>query len=130
MAEGHRTRVRREYHSEEPIGAQIRKAGEEVDERAARAVAGPPVTEAEAEILAGSAHEPVQMYSTVVVMDLARGEQQRYRLVSEGEGDPERGEISLSSPLGRALLMEYPGAVVRVKAPGGERLYRILCVGD
>lgn len=122
--------MRREHRSEAPIGAYIRKAGEEADERAARAVAGPPVTEAEAETLAGSAHEPVQMYSTVVVTDLALGEQQRYRIVPEGTGDPGRGEVSLSSPLGRALLMEYPGAVVRVKAPGGERLYRILRVEE
>jgi len=128
MADSHRVRVRREHQPEAPIGAYIRKAGEEADARVARALAGPPVTDAEAEILAGSAHEPVQVYRKVLVTDLALGEQERYRILPDGAGDPSRGEISLSSPLGRALLMEYPGAVVRVKAPGGERLYRILRV--
>jgi len=130
MADGRRTRVRREHRSEDSIGAYIREAGEEADERAVRALSGPPISEAEAEILADSSHRPVQLYSTVLVTDLALDEQQRYRIVPEGSGDSGRGEISLSSPLGRALLMEYPGAVIRVKAPGGERLYRVLRVEE
>ena len=122
------TRLRRESRSEAQIGNFVAEAGAEADNRVARAVAGPPPTEAEAEILAGSAHEPVRLYCRVLVTDLQTGEREQYRLVPEGEGDLMRGEISFTSAVGRSLLMEYPGAVVAVKAPGGRRLFRILRV--
>lgn len=122
------TRLRRESRSEAPIGKFVAEAGTEADNRVARAVQGPPPTDAEKEIMAASAHEPVRLYCRVLVTDLETGESEVYRLVPEGEGDPLRGEISLTSPIGRSLLMEYPGAVVAVRAPGGRRLYRILRV--
>lgn len=121
-------RLRNEHRAEAAIGVYIGKAAEEADNRVARAIKGPPVTDEEAEILAGSKHEPVQLYTTVLVTDLELGEQHRYRILREGEGDLSKGEISISSPLGRALLMEYPGTVVAAKTPGGKRLYRILRV--
>lgn len=123
-------RIRRESRPEGHIGKFITEAGAEADNRVARAVPGPPPTEAEKAILQSSAHEPAQLFSRVLVTDLATGEQEAYRLVPEGEGDPLRGELSFTSPIGRALLMEYPGAVVAVKTPGGRRLYRLLRVEE
>lgn len=127
-ASDHVTRVRRETRPEGHIGKFVAEAGAEADNRVARAVPGPPPTDEEKEILAQSAHEPVQLFSRVLVTDLETGEREAYRLVPEGEGDPLRGEISFTSPIGRSLLMEYPGAVVAVKTPGGRRLYRLLRV--
>ncbi|HWI51255.1 MAG TPA: GreA/GreB family elongation factor [Symbiobacteriaceae bacterium] len=110
------------------MGKYLELAGEEAANRVVRAIAGPPPTDEEAEILAHSAHELVRLYSRVLVTDLETGEQDQFRLVPEGEGDPLQGELSISSPIGRTLLMEYPGAVVAVKTPGGRRLFRILRV--
>jgi len=122
------TRIRRESNADAPMGKYLELAGEEAANRVARAIAGPPPSDEEAEILAGSAHEPVRLYSRVLVTDLDTGERDQFRLVPEGEGDPLHGDLSLSSPIGRTLLMEYPGAVVAVKTPGGRRLFRVLRV--
>lgn len=128
MSPHHVTRLRRESRSEAHIGKFVTEAAAEADNRVARSIAGPPPTEAEAEILAAAAHEPVRLYCRVLLTDLEVGEQVSYRIVPEGEGDFERGDLSISSAIGRALLMEYPGAVVAVRAPGGRRLFRVLRV--
>jgi transcription elongation GreA/GreB family factor len=121
-------RVRREHRSEAHIGRFITEAAADADNRVLRAVQGPPPTNEEKEILATAPHEQVRLYCRVAVTDLEFGEQQWFTITEEGKGDLARGEISLSSPIGRALLMEYPGSVVAVKAPGGTRFYRILRV--
>lgn len=123
-------RIRNEHRSETAIGSFIEKAAEEASSRVARSVKGPPVTDSEAEILSGSPHVPAQVYTSVLLTDLESGDRERYRIVPEGKGVPADGAISVSSPLGRALLMEYPGAVVAAKTPGGTRLYRLLRVEE
>ena len=121
-------RLRNEHRAESGIGQAIERAAEEAGNRVVRALTGPPLTDAEKEILAHSKHEQAHLYTTVLVHDLQTGEFEQYRIVREGEGDLNKGEVSLSSPLGRAVLMEYPGAVVAAKTPAGQRLYRILRV--
>ncbi len=121
-------RIRRETRAEAPIGAAIEAAAEEVQARVFRTREGPPPTEAELTILKESPREPARLFTRVLVTDLEAGEQETYSLVPHDEADPAAGKVSIGSPLGRALLEEYPGAVVRVKAPAGERLYRILRV--
>jgi transcription elongation GreA/GreB family factor len=124
----HVPRIRRETRPDERIGKFIEVAGVDADERVSRALQGPPLTETEQELLAAAAKEPVRLYTKVLVTDLESGELERFHLVRDGEGDPLAGKLSISSPIGRALLMEYPGAVVAAKTPGGKRLYRILQV--
>jgi transcription elongation GreA/GreB family factor len=121
-------RIRRETRPDDRIGKFIEEAGAEASERVNRALQGPPLTEAEMEVLAGAAREPVRLYTKVLVTDLETGEQERFTMVRDGDGDPLSGQLSISSPIGRVLLMEYPGAVVAAKTPGGKRLYRILQV--
>lgn len=128
MSSSDTPRVRREHQSEHHIGKFVGEAAAEADNRVFRNAGGPPLTDLEKELLAASPREPVQLYARVVVTDLELGEQERYRLVREGEGTLESGEISVSTPIGRALYGEYPGAVVTVKTPGGNRLYRLLQV--
>ncbi|WP_293391799.1 transcription elongation factor GreB [Nevskia sp.] len=48
------------------------------------------------------------------------GEQKRYRIVGADEIDPERGYISIDSPLARALLKRRAGEVVKLMLPAGE----------
>lgn len=52
----------------------------------------------------------------------------KYQLVGNLEADLEQGKISISSPIGRALLGKEEGDEVEVNAPGGKRIYEVLKV--
>jgi transcription elongation factor GreA len=52
----------------------------------------------------------------------------RYRLVGPDEADLSQGTISVTSPLGRALIGREIGDEVRVKMPAGLRVYEVLDV--
>jgi len=51
-----------------------------------------------------------------------------YQLVGNLEADLDKGRISISSPIGRALVGKQEGDEVEVNAPGGKRIYEILKV--
>lgn len=51
-----------------------------------------------------------------------------YRIVGDLEADLERGEISLGSPIARALIGKTQGDEVEVQTPGGVRVYEVLAV--
>ena len=51
-----------------------------------------------------------------------------YQIVGDLEADIDHGQISLSSPIGRALIGKFEGDEVSVQAPGGERNYEVLDV--
>lgn len=121
-------RLRRETGADRPIGAHLNEAWQEADTRVLRAKKGPPPSEDEAELIRGSVHQPVELFSRVLLSNLTFGEQETYTIVPHGEERLEQGRISIGSPIGRALFQEYPGAVIEVKAPAGPILYRILKV--
>jgi transcription elongation factor GreA len=62
---------------------------------------------------------------TVVLRDLASGEQVSYTLVDASEANPIECKISVASPMGQALLGQMKGQNVEVKAPAGILHYRI-----
>jgi transcription elongation factor GreA len=64
--------------------------------------------------------------SRVSVEDAQSGEQLLYHLVFPEEADPQKGMVSLSSPIGRALLNRKPGDEVVVTTPSGRRTLEIL----
>lgn len=64
--------------------------------------------------------------SRVVVEDLQSGERIAYRLVFPEEADPAKGNVSMSSPIGRALLNRRAGDEVVVTMPAGRRTLEIL----
>jgi len=51
-----------------------------------------------------------------------------YQLVGNLEADLTKGRISISSPIGKALLGKLVGDEIEVAAPGGKRMYEILDV--
>lgn len=51
-----------------------------------------------------------------------------YQVVGELEADLEQRQISLSSPIGRALIGKHEGDEVEVETPGGTRVYEIVKV--
>jgi transcription elongation factor GreA len=62
---------------------------------------------------------------SIVLEDLASGEELRYMIVDPREVDPSHGKISIASPLGKALLGRKGGETVEIKAPAGRLRYHI-----
>jgi len=59
--------------------------------------------------------------SQVVVLDVQKGEEITYNLVTSEEADAPAGKISTSSPIGKGLLGKQVGDTVRIQIPGGVR---------
>jgi transcription elongation factor GreA len=51
-----------------------------------------------------------------------------YQIVGEDEADIKAGRVSVTSPIGRALIGREAGDAVEVQAPGGVKRYEILDV--
>jgi transcription elongation factor GreA len=64
--------------------------------------------------------------ATVELKDLDSGEELKYLLVSEVEADYTQGKISISSPVGSALLNHKENETVEIKIPAGVLRYKIL----
>lgn len=62
---------------------------------------------------------------TVVLENIDTGEGIEYQLVGPDESDIENGLISVSSPLGRAIIGKKPGDEIVLNAPAGKRLYEL-----
>lgn len=72
--------------------------------------------------------ERVTFGSTVLLRAANGAGEVRYRIVGTDESDVKQGKISVSSPLGRALIGKEPGDEVVVHAPGGQKAYEVLRV--
>jgi transcription elongation factor GreA len=85
-------------------------------------------TLANAEVLVGSNLPPnlVRFNSRVRVRNLDTGRELEFKLVGALEADAASGRLSMTSPLGRALMGRPPGAKVQVQTPRGPRSYQIL----
>jgi transcription elongation factor GreA len=70
-------------------------------------------------------HGVVAYGSRVTVEDLDEGETQVFEIVFPEEVNAAAGQISLSSPLGRALLNKTAGDEIEVQTPRGKRNYQI-----
>lgn len=66
--------------------------------------------------------------ATVELEDVNTGDTVIYQVVGDDEADIKLGQISVSSPIARALIGKYAGDTVDVIAPGGVRQYEILDV--
>ena len=62
----------------------------------------------------------------VLLENLDTGEEVTYRLVGTDESDISQGRISITSPIGKALLGKKPGAELTVQVPGGKRVYELV----
>ena len=62
----------------------------------------------------------------VRVSDINSNEEIEYMLVAEDEADFSQGKISISSPVGKALLGKGKGDIVSVKVPAGVLEYKVL----
>jgi len=64
--------------------------------------------------------------SKVLLENIDSGEEVEYRLVGPDESDIEKGRISVSSPLGKAILGKKPGDELTLIVPGGKRIYEFV----
>ncbi len=62
----------------------------------------------------------------VKLEDLDTGETVTYQLVGPDESEPENGMISITSPIGRALIGKQVDEEAVVRAPGGIREFLVL----
>jgi len=63
--------------------------------------------------------------ATVELEDMDSGDVVTYQIVGEDEADIKQRKVSITSPIGRALIGKYSGDVAEVQAPGGVRSYEI-----
>jgi transcription elongation factor GreA len=64
----------------------------------------------------------------VELADSSSGDAVTYQIVGEDEADIKVGKISITSPIGKALIGKYPGDQVDVQTPGGLRSFEIVDV--
>ena len=64
-------------------------------------------------------------YVTITDIDNDHGEEIKYQLVGPFESDINQNKISVTSPIGRALIGKKIDAEIVVKTPGGTRNFQI-----
>ena len=64
--------------------------------------------------------------SRVLLENIDTGEDVEYQLVGPDESNIEMGRISISSPLGKAMMGKKPGDELTLQAPGGMRSYEVI----
>ena len=63
---------------------------------------------------------------TVVLENMATGDEVQYQLVGPDESDIKQGRISVASPLGQAIIGKEIGQEISIMAPGGKRNYELI----
>ena len=64
--------------------------------------------------------------SRLIVLDVQRETKIEYKLVSSEEADVEKGMISTTSPIGRALLNRKVGDEIEVATPAGKKEFEVV----
>ena len=62
----------------------------------------------------------------VLLENIDTGENVKYQLVGPDESDIDKGRISITSPLGKAMLGRRPGDEIIIQVPGGKRIYELV----
>ncbi len=91
-----------------------------------RAVQSAKIVERPSDAVVGSAH----LGSLLTLLDLDFDDQFDVTLVGSFEADPHRDLISITSPLGEALVGKVAGDEVSVMAPQGLTRYRVVAVQE
>lgn len=76
--------------------------------------------------LKGLTTEKVVFGCHVALEDIDNGEKIKYQLLGPYESDISQNKISVTSPIGRALIGKIIGSEVSVKTPGGTRNFEII----
>jgi len=71
-------------------------------------------------------NDKVYILSNVKLKDKKNGKTITYTLVSPEEANFEQGKISITSPIGKALMGKKEGDTIKVSVPAGTMEYSIL----
>jgi transcription elongation factor GreA len=105
-----------EYHAAKEKQGLVEARINEIEDKLARAEVIDPST------LGGS---KVKFGAVVELEDIDNGKLVTYQLVGPDESDLDRGRISVTSPVARALIGKEVGDEVSVRTPGGVREYEV-----
>ncbi|AKF07050.1 transcription elongation factor GreA [Sandaracinus amylolyticus] len=105
-----------EYHAAKEKQGMIEARINEIEDKLSRA-----------EVIDPSSFtgDKVRFGAHVTMEDVDSGKVVEYRIVGPDEADLEKGTISVTSPVARALIGREPGDEVTVNAPGGKKTYEI-----
>jgi transcription elongation factor GreA len=79
----------------------------------------------------GNGHQDRIIFgSTVVIEDLESEEQITYRMVGPFEADIQSGTLSVTSPLGKALIGRQEGDEIKVQTPKGLKEFEVVQIRD
>jgi transcription elongation factor GreA len=106
-----------EYHAAKEKQAHIAGRIAMLDDRIARAQVIDP---------AGQSPDKIRFGATVRLSDIETGDEVQYTIVGEDEADAKQGQISVTSPVARALMNREAGDEVTVKVPKGVREFEVL----
>ena len=67
----------------------------------------------------------VSILTKITLTNLSTKKQVTYQVVSEAEADLKAGKISITSPIGKALLAKKEGEIAEVQAPAGVLKFKI-----
>ena len=75
-----------------------------------------------------TARDRVVFGLTVTVEDANSGDIKKYKLVGEDESEPEKGFISVTSPVGSALIGKRVDDEIQVRVPGGIKEFLVISI--
>ena len=75
-----------------------------------------------------TARDRVVFGLTVTVEDVDSGDIKKYKLVGEDESEPENGFISVTSPVGSALIGKRVDDEIQVRVPGGIKEFLVISI--
>jgi len=84
------------------------------------------IGKAEVIALDDSPSDTVVFGRTVKLRDISTEQEIQYQLLGPYESDPDKGRISVTAPLGQALIGTRVGDEIRVRTPGGVQEFEIL----
>ncbi len=70
--------------------------------------------------------DTVKFGATVKLVDEDTDEEHTYQIVGQYESDADKGKLSISAPICRAMIGKSVGDSIEVKTPKGEKNYEIL----
>ncbi len=71
-------------------------------------------------------HDRAVFATTVLLENVDTGEKVEYQLVGPEESNIKKGRISVTSPLGKAIIGKKSGDEIVLEAPGGRRIYELV----
>jgi len=106
-----------EFHAAKEHQGQIEARIRLVNDRLGRAQVIDPT---------GQNGDRVRFGAVIEIEDLESGERLTWQIVGEDEADAKEGRISVTSPIGRALLGKEPESTVQIQVPRGQREVLVL----